>query len=91
MTDEARQDAISYPSTIFKKLRDKMSKQPIREKGQRVREKFKGPTASVKDEDIIQLCKQYKVKTSDMLHPDLAAGKGIKTKMDLLRRDVFKK
>ena len=47
MVDEGRQEAISDPTSIFRKLREKMASQPIREKGQRVKEKFKGRTATV--------------------------------------------
>ena len=91
MVNEARQDAITYPSSIFKKMRSKAEKQPVREKGERMREKFKGRTATIKDEDITELCKTYPVKPPQNENSDLTESKGIPSKMELLRREITRK
>lgn len=44
MLDVNRQEAISDPVTIFKKLRDKADKKPVRERGSRIRERIKAST-----------------------------------------------
>ena len=65
MVKEDRQESISNPSSIFKKLREKSSAQPVRQQGERTRETMKPNVPYLDDEEIVELCKRYPVKPGE--------------------------
>ena len=91
MVNESRQEAISYPNTIFKKLREKSELKPVRPKGSRIKEQLKPSTASTKDEDVKALCKKYPVKPSENMEVNVAIRQGMQTQMDILRNEIKNK
>mmetsp|Transcript_31879 Transcript_31879/g.42204 ORF Transcript_31879/g.42204 Transcript_31879/m.42204 type:complete len:140 (+) Transcript_31879:1453-1872(+) len=92
MQDEERQENISNPGSIFKKMREKAHRDGVvRDKSIRHREQFKGRTSTMKDADVNKLCKKYTVKPSEDMDDALLASKGLNVQMELLRSEIKRK
>lgn len=83
MLDKQRQRNISKPASIFRDLR---AKSQMRER----REVLKPLVPKVHDEDIVELCKKYKVKATE---EDTAKSqiKGNQLQMYNLRQEIKQK
>ena len=92
MYDETRQENISNPTSIFKKMREKSIRDGfVREKGARHREFFKGATPCVNDEDITELCKKYTIKPGDDSNAAMLSNKGTNIQMEKLKAEIKRK
>ena len=92
MIDEARQENIDNPTSIFKKMREKAERDGIvHEKGKRRKELFTMKTPTVDDEEITELCAKYKIKPGDNTNENLLQTKGLNVAMDKLRAEIKKK
>lgn len=45
----------------------------------------------MKDEDVVELCKNYPIKPSENMDATLAANQGLQTQMELVRNDIKRK
>lgn len=67
ITNQQRQEHISDPKSIFRKLREKAAKDGAtsQDPSHRHRQNLKAVVPKAHDEDIIKLCHRYKIKGAD--------------------------